>query len=163
MPDKRKPGRPRAEDQKPMLPAKIIQAYGETGSLERTAGRVGLAPNTVRAILERNPEDFATAKKALATRMLAVAGDAVEIAGQRLDECSGPQASVVAGIMTDKHLVLTDKMPSANTISVAVLYQSQALLTRLDEELAALRASREPEQTLPYSTTTIAADEKTQS
>jgi hypothetical protein len=134
-----------------MLPAKIIQAYGETGSLEKTAARIGVAPNTVRAILERNPEDFANAKKALATRMLAVAGDAVEIAGQRLDECSGPQAAVVAGIMTDKHLVLTDKMPSANTISVAVLYQSQALLARLEDETAAIRACLEGEQGLPAS------------
>ena len=41
MQDKPKRGRPRSEAISRMLPAKIIQAYGETGSLEKTAARVG--------------------------------------------------------------------------------------------------------------------------
>ena len=93
----KKPGRPRIEVQKPMLRAKIIEAYGETGSLERTAFRVGVAPNTVKAVLMRHPEDFAAAKKRWRRGCLLLRIRAVEITGERLDECSAPQAAVVAG------------------------------------------------------------------
>jgi len=90
-----------------MLTAEIVKAYGQTGSLEKTASRCGIAANTVRAILTRHPEDFAAAKKGLAAKMLVVADAATEIAGERLGECSGPQAAVVAGIMAQRANKLT--------------------------------------------------------
>lgn len=148
MQEKRKPGRPRAEDRSPMLPAKIVEAYAETGSLEKTASRCGIAPNTVKAVLTRNPEDFATAKKALATRMLTVAGDAVEIAGERLDECSAPQAAVVAGIFTQRGTELLQGQSDGITINVAVLQQSEALCARLEREQEALKAEWERREKL---------------
>jgi len=98
----KKPGRPRAKHQNPMLTAQIVKAYGETGSLEKTAARRGIAPNSVRATLMRNPEDFAGAQRAWARRMLIVAGDAVDISGERIGECSSPHAAVVAGILAQR-------------------------------------------------------------
>jgi len=43
--------------------------------------------------------------------MLAVADTAVEIAGERLDECSAQQAAVVAGIFTQRGVELLDEFP----------------------------------------------------
>jgi hypothetical protein len=138
---KKKPGRPRAEDRSPMLPARIIQAYGETGSLERTAARVGVAPNTVKALLMRHPDDFAAAKKALATRMLAVADDATTIAGERLGECSSPQAAVVAGIMAQRGTELLGQgTPLVQINLAAAVAEAQAELERLRASLAEAEA-----------------------
>ncbi|HUI07260.1 MAG TPA: hypothetical protein VL486_09670 [Verrucomicrobiae bacterium] len=148
----KKPGRPRAEDQKPMLTAQIVKAYGETGSLEKTAARCGIAPNTVRAILMRNPEDFAAAKKALATRMFAVAGDAVDISGERIGECSSPQAAVVAGIFAQRGTELLEDHPERLSINVAVLQSSLAdletLLKQRDEILAATGGGEKPQKSV---------------
>lgn len=140
MREKKKPGRPKAEDQKPMLPAKIIQAHVETGSLEKTASRCGIAPNTVKAVLTRNPEDFATAKKALGTRMLTVADDAVEIAGERLDECSAPQAAVVAGIFTQRGTELLEGQSTGVSISWAMVQRLEEGTRRVEAVNAFLRA-----------------------
>jgi hypothetical protein len=141
MHDKKRPGRPRAEDQKPMLTAKIVQAYSETGSLERTASRCGIAPNTVKAILNRNPEDFATVKKALATRMLLAADDATRIAAERIEECSSPQAAIVAGIFTQRASELLEQAPTGITINLALLQGAQGRLADDRRLLAAIQAT----------------------
>jgi hypothetical protein len=141
MRNKQRPGRPRAEDQKPMLTAKIVQAYSETGSLEKTASRCGIAPNTVKAILHRNPEDFVAVKKALATRMLIAADEATRIAAERIEECSSPQAAVVAGIFTQRGSELLQQTPSSPTINAELIFRLQCQLEADRNALAAIRAS----------------------
>lgn len=108
--------------------------------MEKTAARVGVAPNTVRAILDRNPDDFALVKKALATRMFTVAGDAVEIAGERIGDCSAPQAAVVAGIMAQRGTELLQGQSAGLTFDFRVLQQSLELQEQLTREIEALCA-----------------------
>ncbi len=141
---RKKPGRPRAEDQKPMLTAEIVKVYGETGSLEKTGSRCGIAPNTVKAILMRSPSDFAAAKKALATKMLVVSDAATEIAGERLGECSGPQAAVVAGIMAQRAQELLEELPRGQ-ITIEIVREAEEILLAIKAELMR-RAVLTPEQ-----------------
>ncbi|MGD0059994.1 MAG: hypothetical protein ABSD58_11305 [Verrucomicrobiia bacterium] len=140
----RKPGRPKAEHQKRLLPAKIALAYCDTESLEKTAALCGVAPNTVRRILEDHPDDFAAARKLSMSKMMVVADAAVDIAAQRIGECSAPQAAVVAGIFTQRSGELSDKLPPADTPDVEqALEESAKLQAKLDQEIALLEQLRD--------------------
>lgn len=52
-------------------------------------------------------------------RMMVVVDAAVDIAGERIGECSATQAAVVAGIFTRRSSELLDALPADNPIDMA--------------------------------------------
>ena len=59
MQEEKNPSRgPRTEEVEPLLAERAIVAYAETGSFRKAAAETGLSDKTVKAILDRNPEDF---------------------------------------------------------------------------------------------------------
>ena len=56
--------------------------------------------------------------------MPAVAGDAAEISGERIGECSSPQTAVVAGIFAQRGTELLEDQSERRTINVAILQQA---------------------------------------
>ena len=120
--------------------------------MEKTADRVGVSKNTVKAVWMRHPEDSALVKKELAAKMFAVADEAVRITGERLDECHPAQSAVIAGIMTQRGSELRE---STKTDRDPVLIVHEALLARL-----LIRAELKEHGKLPPETPKQAAEKK---
>ena len=82
----------------------------------------GVAPSTVSVLRHRHFESIPEAKRRLATKMGMVAEMATDRMIEKLekDEVSASQASVIAGICTEKSLLLMNEMPATVVKHVSV-------------------------------------------
>ena len=82
----------------------------------------GVAPSTVSVLRHRHCESIPEAKRRLATKMGMVAEMATDRMIEKLekDEVRASQASVIAGICTEKSLLLMNEMPATVVKHVSV-------------------------------------------
>lgn len=101
------------EDSNPHLASAAIRAYAETRSGVKAGAMVGISNSTVLQVVRRNPDEFARVNNELAVIAQEGARAAFRIAvdPERLEQCSSPQAAVVAGICAQRSLELQGAMP----------------------------------------------------
>jgi len=144
---KRAARRPRVEERDPLLAAKAIERYAETGSLTATSKSTGLPRSTVKAILTRRSDDFDAVKKVIAQRAAVLAETCLERAQKQAGKLTPYQALVGAKISTDHMFLALGRDASAlvsinfNAQNMDALSQKMADAQRITKELEArLRA-----------------------
>lgn len=133
---KNKPkGRRKLDEANPALVGVIKQVISTTGSVRKAALATGISRPTVEAILTRHPEEWAAAKKALATRALIQSDKCLDLAYSKADKLSPFQAIIGAKVMGQMALEQLGQMP-APTVNVGiVLNQVAASLSDLQAEV----------------------------
>src|ERR1017187_5934567 len=97
--------KPRTEEKDPELAGQAMAAFAETGSKRKTALALGISRHTVTAIVERNPEDFATIKKMRAAQHFRIADKCLKQLDETdLSKVSPMQLSIMSGIHTQRGL-----------------------------------------------------------
>ena len=132
--------RPRIEEKRPAIMGEAIKTYALTGSMDKTGDALGISPYTVQELFKRNPEDFNLAKKALAAAMARTAYAAVHRSAQVIDECTAPQAAVVAGIYAQRSIELLAGQSDALAVNTALIPTLLDALGDTERQIAELSA-----------------------
>jgi len=137
---KKPPRRPRLEEANPDLAGVVIETYAQTQSKYKTEALTGFCRETITRILERNPEALSEARKRLGNKALEVSGAFLDRALQTVVHAKGTSAAIGAKVLGQMALEQHDLIAPAVQVNIQVLNQSATLLSRLDQELAALKA-----------------------
>jgi hypothetical protein len=139
---KRPARRPRIEEKSPLRASKAIEAYAQTGSLSKAAEATGIARESVRALLLRNPQAFGEARERIARLALANSFDAYQRAGKHMKKCEDPYRLTLMGkIAGQGAMEVLEQMP-AQTINFTVLQESARLISAAKSRLLELEVAR---------------------
>src|ERR1019366_7592570 len=92
----------RVEEQKPVLVAKALRVYAETGDLQGAADTAGCHVATIRRLLARDEDGFAQVKRTIAGRSYELSAAAQEVALERVQELNAYQAAITSKIASQQ-------------------------------------------------------------
>lgn len=132
-------GRKPYEQTLPAIREAVSRAYGATGSYRAVERATGLQAETVKRILERNPDAYQAARKKLAEGALLGSEAYLARARATVAKASGLSAVIAAKTLGQMALEQLDKMPSAVTFNLGILESSSHLREDLARELERMR------------------------
>jgi hypothetical protein len=98
-----------------VLASKALVAYAEMGNCAKAAAAVGVAPGTVLAIAERNPDEFGIIKNERARQHFRMAGRLLcsldRMKDEAIDAITPYNRTLMSAIHSDKGIALTAKDP----------------------------------------------------
>lgn len=140
---KHKPvGRTPLEKKQPKVLEIVKDAYSQSGSYRGVTRATGIPDQTVRRMLERNPDDLSVARKRLGNLALGVSELYINQARKTVKKAQGTSAAIGAKVLGQMALEQHDLMPATTQINVAILGQATGRLEEIEKQIEALRASR---------------------
>ena len=129
------------EQCRPYIASKVLEVYAQTGSKSKAALAGHVRRDTVRAMLERNPEDVRAAQKMIATQALSNSSlFANSVTPAKARKLNGLQLAIAAKVSGQHALEMLGTTPPAIQINVAVLESASRTAEYLHSVLDRLKA-----------------------
>ena len=152
-------GRPKVEQERPYSATKAIQTYIETGSIKAASRKTGLAWQTVKDMLERNPEAFADSQKLIATQALSNSALMSScVTKSKVKKLNALQMVIGAKVSGQHALEMLGTTAPLVTINVAVLDRAGDVADLLRARLAMLEHVPTIDNAMSKPTTTATID-----